>query len=762
MKSVLFLRLSGVVALCASIVGGAPRVQAQTANVFADEFNSGQLDNASWFTYDKRFHIQRTQFGLNPQFGADSDGTKFVRIPLQSYNPYPLYTGKEFYGCQLVSRTRWDMGTGIEYEARLRSNRLPPGLVLGFFSYGDAGTWNTTYQKTEIDYEFLTSQRSDSIWLNIWDNWNPDRRGPSQSSLTPVPGLNWNNNSWNTYKIRWYPDRTQWWVNGYLARTETNVKPGSPMGVRFNLWAAGNWSTASSSTLLAAKLPALNQNFSFDVDYVRVRSLAPLNSAMVGTGTGLHAKYYDNPDFTGKSVTRLDPRINFDWGNHAPDPGLGVDTFSAVWSGHVQAQYTEDYTFTARTGDGVRVYLNNQLVINNWRTQSPTDAVARPIRLTAGTKIPIRVEYYDNTGSASAQLFWSSKSTSKRFVPTSQLYPHSVVAQPVFSPGAGSYFKPLEVVVSCSTPSAVIHYTLDNTAPTGASPVIASGASVTLNANKTLLARAFRPGWVVSSLAAANFVLTDPPVRPTDTTKPLVAITTPASGIWSKTIPALSGTASDETGGSGLKKVTLVIQRLSDNLCWKGTSWSAGEYGLPTTLSGGTWRFNGPFPTGANLPDGAYQIKAVAWDNAGNSASVKNTINTDSRSPLVTITSHATNARITNLTTVSGTVAERGVGSGVEKVNFTIIRLSDNLQWNGWRWVDYNTGIPTTLNGANWTISNGLPSLALMPSGSNFVNGNYQLKAVAYDAVGNSNVVLVPFTKVSSSAAKSTASRQDF
>lgn len=873
MKSLFSLRCLGAAIICASILGGAGSAQAQTANVFADEFNAGQLDNANWQNYADIYHLQRTQWGLAPQFGNDSDGTKFLRVPLQSYNPNGFYRGKEFYGCQLVSRQQWNVGGGLEYEARIRSDNLPRGLVLGFFSYGSTGIWKSTYQQTEIDYEFLTNQGSDRIWLNIWDNYNPERGGPNKSSLTALSGLNWNNNSWNVFKIRWYPNRTEWWANGRLMRTETIVKPASPMGVRFNLWAAASgWGTAYDANLKVASTRDQNQNFSFDVDYIRVRTLPPLDKAFYGNGTGLTATYYDNSNLTGTSVTRVDPRIAFDWGNYAPEPTLGVDTFSAVWNGQIQAQYTQDYTFTARTDDGVRVYLNNKLVINNWRNQGATDAVSSKIRLTAGAKIPIRVEYYDNTGGATAQLFWSSSSTPKQLVPVSQLYPVNVTAKPVFSPVPGTYPKPLAVKIT-STSGSTIRYTLDNSTPNENSPSIASGAAITLTQSATVVARAYRAGWAPGDGAAANYVLNDAP----DTSAPTVSIAAPANNSAFKTMPALSGAAADNAGGSGLQKVAVVISRLSDNLSWNGSSWVAGgqnlpatlnganwnyagalptganlsngayqlkavatdnagnssvssvtitidtispsvsinsaatldgswqkslpnlsgvaadggsgidyltfvvkrlsdnkswngsswvsyEYGLTTIFDGTAWNFNGPFPTGANLLDGAYELKAVAWDKVGYANAARVTINIDTLSPSVAITSLAANATISELTMVSGTTADRGAGSGASRVNFTIIRNSDSTRWNGWVWVNYDTGIPCTLTGQNWTISSGSPTAARMPTGSNFPDGSYQLKAISYDVAGNANVALVPFTKVttSSSARTSASSKKSF
>ena len=85
-----------------------------------------------------------------------------------------------------------------------------------------------------------------------------------------------------------------------------------------------------------------------------------------GTGTGLAATYYNNADFTGTTVVRTDPTVNFDWAMGSPAPAIGVDTFSARWTGQVQPQFSETYTFFTQSDDGVRLWVNNVPVVNNW------------------------------------------------------------------------------------------------------------------------------------------------------------------------------------------------------------------------------------------------------------------------------------------------------------------------------------------------------------------------------------------------------------
>lgn len=141
-------------------------------------------------------------------------------------------------------------------------------------------------------------------------------------------------------------------------------------------------------------------------------------------GTGLSAQYFDNSNFTTLKLTRIDPQVNFNWGSGSPATSIGRDTFSVRWTGKVMPQYTQTYTFYVRANDGVRLWINNQQIINRWSNQWFTREWSGQINLTAGQKYDIRLEYYENTGSAEVQLLWQSPSQQKQLIPTTRLFPN--------------------------------------------------------------------------------------------------------------------------------------------------------------------------------------------------------------------------------------------------------------------------------------------------------------------------------------------------
>src|SRR5262249_2600157 len=135
-----------------------------------------------------------------------------------------------------------------------------------------------------------------------------------------------------------------------------------------------------------------------------IASASFLNSSSIGNGTGLLGSYwssttaaaFSSPSFSAPpTLVRVDGTVNFDWGSGSPDPSISVDTFTARWTGSVQPQFSETYTFYTRVDDGVRLWVNGQLIINQWIDQPPT-TWSGTIALKAQQKYNIQMDYYEN------------------------------------------------------------------------------------------------------------------------------------------------------------------------------------------------------------------------------------------------------------------------------------------------------------------------------------------------------------------------------
>ncbi len=138
-------------------------------------------------------------------------------------------------------------------------------------------------------------------------------------------------------------------------------------------------------------------------------------------GDGLTGRYYNGENFEQLVGTRTDNSINFNFYTSSPEfPGLNTEHFSVRWDGKIKPQYSEVYTFKLIHDDGVRLWIDGQLIIDNWN-QSPQTSIGQ-IALTANTLPSIRLEYFNYTSIGSCKLFWSSPSLEEQIVAAERLY----------------------------------------------------------------------------------------------------------------------------------------------------------------------------------------------------------------------------------------------------------------------------------------------------------------------------------------------------
>jgi beta-glucosidase len=121
--------------------------------------------------------------------------------------------------------------------------------------------------------------------------------------------------------------------------------------------------------------------------------------------SGLKGEYYDNMDLSGKPVlTRIDSMVNFNYGTGSPAPGLPIDHFSIRWKGKVIPPDTVHHIGTS-SDDGVRLYLDGKLVIDNWTDHAETPDRAEVI-LLPGKEYEVEIQYYEDAQGACAKLTW--------------------------------------------------------------------------------------------------------------------------------------------------------------------------------------------------------------------------------------------------------------------------------------------------------------------------------------------------------------------
>jgi beta-glucosidase len=130
-------------------------------------------------------------------------------------------------------------------------------------------------------------------------------------------------------------------------------------------------------------------------------------------GEGLQGEYFTNKDLSGSSaLTRNDAPVDFDWGGNSPGTPIGTDNFSVKWTGKLVPTETGQYTLSTKTDDGVRLYINSSLLIDDWNDHGVKTNSAT-ISLNASQEYDIRLEYYENSGDAIAKLCWTEPSLSE-------------------------------------------------------------------------------------------------------------------------------------------------------------------------------------------------------------------------------------------------------------------------------------------------------------------------------------------------------------
>jgi cytochrome c peroxidase len=139
---------------------------------------------------------------------------------------------------------------------------------------------------------------------------------------------------------------------------------------------------------------------------------------------GLLGSYFNNITLTGSAALTRTEVVDFDWGTGTPGTGVATNNFSVRWSGSVQAPSTGTYRFRTVSDDGVRLWVNNVQVINNWSDHSATTNTSGTVSLVAGQRYSIRMEYYEKGGQAVARLRWLRPGTSTYVtIPGTSLYP---------------------------------------------------------------------------------------------------------------------------------------------------------------------------------------------------------------------------------------------------------------------------------------------------------------------------------------------------
>lgn len=131
--------------------------------------------------------------------------------------------------------------------------------------------------------------------------------------------------------------------------------------------------------------------------------------------SGLNASYFLTENLTGNATKKVDPNIDFDWQR------TKENNSSIRWEGYFVPKYSENYTFSTLSDDGVRITINGNSVIDDWSVHYAKED-KKDIYLQKGRYYVIKVEYFEHDDLAVMKLFWESKSQSKQAIPADSFY----------------------------------------------------------------------------------------------------------------------------------------------------------------------------------------------------------------------------------------------------------------------------------------------------------------------------------------------------
>ncbi|GAB3509002.1 PA14 domain-containing protein [Spirosoma knui] len=121
--------------------------------------------------------------------------------------------------------------------------------------------------------------------------------------------------------------------------------------------------------------------------------------------TGLKGEYFIGVNFARKVGSRIDRQLNFNWSEGSPARGIPHSYYSIRWTGKLLAPVTGVYRFYANVDDGIRLWIDNQLVIESWQLNDFQGYMGQ-IKLQAGRYYSFRVDYFNDMLGGELQLYW--------------------------------------------------------------------------------------------------------------------------------------------------------------------------------------------------------------------------------------------------------------------------------------------------------------------------------------------------------------------
>lgn len=303
---------------------------------------------------------------------------------------------------------KWEDQAPTTYSARLPLDGGPHSLVMEYYENGGAAVAKMNYlqvgdlpQPSVYHGEYWNTAEGDSSPVIPTRAPDFERDDPEiafdWASGSPAPAINP-----DYFVVRW--TRTE-----VLSAGVYRFSGASDDGIRVfvdnepivDMWQLQN-APYSADKVLSGGSHVIR------VEYFEARSGARASFGyqrvgdIVPVGDVYSAEYFANTELAGApALTRTDTEVDFDWGNGSPGGGIPADNFSARWTKSTVLA-AGAYKFTVTGDDGVRLFVDGVLILDEWIFQAPTTYTV-PRQLGEGTHV-ISLEYFEATGGAVARL----------------------------------------------------------------------------------------------------------------------------------------------------------------------------------------------------------------------------------------------------------------------------------------------------------------------------------------------------------------------
>ena len=280
-------------------------------------------------------------------------------------------------------------------DARFNTMATGTGLTGQYYDNSDFTAFKKTVTNTNINFNWGTGSPDASVGADTFSARYTGTIRPAYSQ------------SYTFYATS--DDGVRLWINGQRIIDKWLNQSGTFTSTAITLQAGKNYDIRvdyyenTGGAQLALEWQSTSQ----------ARQIVP-TSALFAASNGLAAQYFNNKDLTAPVGTAIVGGVDRNLTNGTPgtfdSAYLQNDgTYSVRYSGQVKPDFSGSYTFSTNSDDGVRVYVNGTLLINNWTNHGTTNNTGS-ITLEAGHLYDIVMEYYNDGFGAVAQLLWSNAS----------------------------------------------------------------------------------------------------------------------------------------------------------------------------------------------------------------------------------------------------------------------------------------------------------------------------------------------------------------